>query len=195
MSYGAVEQQHICSLRRCTEAQQTTFDVSLPDLVTVSANGRFVVHALGFSFESASDHPHIRHWYCRVVPDSVPKQLRARFGEFVDWLLPLNIDAAIGLDPQAIHPRSQVPMHSYLLPYVPAPFQGNVLFSLYLTYIPARSAWCLCQMPPSVLNVLPPASLHGGSPEGDSGSRGLCDRWQAYSGSLSRWNDAGYGTR
>ena len=47
-------------------------------------------------------------WFqCRVVPDSVPKQLQARFGEFMDWLLPLNIDAAVGLDTHAIHPGPQ----------------------------------------------------------------------------------------
>ena len=57
-------------------------------------------------------------WFCHIassqvwvkrreISDSVPKQLQARFGEFVEWLLPLNIDAAIGFDTQAIHPGSQ----------------------------------------------------------------------------------------
>jgi len=42
------------------------------------------------------------------VPDSVPKQLQVSFGAFVEWLLPLNIDAAIGFDVQATHSDSQV---------------------------------------------------------------------------------------
>ena len=45
---------------------------------------------------------------CRVVPESMPKQLHVPFGVFVEWLLPLNIDAAFGLEPQAYPSGSQV---------------------------------------------------------------------------------------
>ena len=45
---------------------------------------------------------------CRVVPDSTPKQLQIAFGAFVEWLLPLDIDAAVGFDPQAGRPGAQV---------------------------------------------------------------------------------------
>lgn len=58
----SLEQQHIFFLIRGTEAHPTTSDVSLPDLVTVSANGSFVVHAPAFSIEAALDYPHA--WHC-----------------------------------------------------------------------------------------------------------------------------------
>ena len=45
---------------------------------------------------------------CRVVPDSMPKQLQAGLGAFVEWLMPLNIDAAVGFDCQPTQQGSQV---------------------------------------------------------------------------------------
>ena len=46
---------------------------------------------------------------CSMVPDSTPKQLQIAFGAFVEWLLPLDIDAAVGFDPpQATRPGAQV---------------------------------------------------------------------------------------
>ncbi len=56
---------------------------------------------------------------CREISDSVPKQLQAGFDEFVEWLLPLNIDAAIGLDTQATHPGPQVPLQACLCTCLP----------------------------------------------------------------------------
>ena len=75
---------------------------------------------------------------CREIPDSVPKQLQASFGEFVEWLLPLNIDAAIGLDTQAHHPGYQVPLQACLrfCPLVPDRAAALVSSSRFCT-----SAW------------------------------------------------------
>ena len=44
----------------------------------------------------------------------MPKQLHVPFGVFVEWLMPLNIDAAFGLEPQAYPSGSQV-YHSHPL--------------------------------------------------------------------------------
>ena len=57
---------------------------------------------------------YVRVAWCRVVPESMPKQLQVPFGVFVEWLLPLNIDAACGLEPQAYPSGSQV-HHSHPL--------------------------------------------------------------------------------
>ena len=80
---------------------------------------------------------------CREVPDSVPKQLQAGFGEFVEWLLPLNVDAAIGLG-------SQVPLRARLQTclLVPDRAAAFVLCRTDLLHnMPARAACALALAP------------------------------------------------
>ncbi len=66
------------------------------------------------------------------MPDSVPKQLQVSFGAFVEWLLPLDIDAAIGFDVQATHSDPQVP---YCLHFICLEMLNTNCFGAFLNLL------------------------------------------------------------